>query len=538
MSNIAAIQVHCPHCNAVQVPQDGGNYTCDCCLQPFSIVQAQKEESRLLEEIRGWLDKRIGSAGTSPGGIDASSRSYIFQQRLLPDLRRDVDRALEVVGSFGQFQLVPVPVPTPQHVGLGSNPLVANRLEILALKSLRARLRSEYVQSFAVGAEDQAAVQSLDRRLAEIMGLSNVAEAANRRDPIGYATARRNLESVLVEIGESLVIETSSDPTFRPYLAALQNRYRSLVELCRLCEEITSSNAVDGASLSERASQLSESLKQSAREIETSGYSPIDAMPMVISANSEATSAEYLGRWLRLYDVLAAKSLDSFDQLMTALSQINRGGAQPAEILTEIAESYALFVRTARGEIPVPLDQDQSWIPGWAESARARKSLGLFGVDETTSRIDQFLLPAWVADVSFSKATGKVFKEGVEGKCVALVDATAPSPTRVHFVFDGTSSLAQTLGKPQPLSRRDLALPSSTAGMAQLAVSKACSERPEMLQAQVRIRGIAYLSAACAHYVSKNGSRRLAACVGGNVAVDPDIVNYIQAANQVLRLFA
>src|SRR5579862_4112865 len=100
-----ATQVHCPFCNAAHPVQGAGSYTCEFCLQPFSVQDAQREEARLLDEIKAWVEQRVGGAGPA-SGVDLASRAYIFQQKVLPDLRRDVDRALERLGGFGQFPLV------------------------------------------------------------------------------------------------------------------------------------------------------------------------------------------------------------------------------------------------------------------------------------------------------------------------------------------------------------------------------------------------------------------------------------------------
>ena len=52
-----SVQVHCPFCNATAEPRSEGRYICDFCLQPFSVVDAQREESRLLQEIRAWVEQ-------------------------------------------------------------------------------------------------------------------------------------------------------------------------------------------------------------------------------------------------------------------------------------------------------------------------------------------------------------------------------------------------------------------------------------------------------------------------------------------------
>ena len=127
-----AVQVHCPFCNAAQAPRADGKNVCDFCLQPFTLVDATREEARLLEEIKDWLQQKVGAAGLAPGSVDVSSRSYIFQQRILPELRRDVNRSLEVVGGFGQVALV---TPPTGGVRREPNPLVDARREILGLKA-------------------------------------------------------------------------------------------------------------------------------------------------------------------------------------------------------------------------------------------------------------------------------------------------------------------------------------------------------------------------------------------------------------------
>ncbi len=538
MSHPTAIQVRCPFCNGPQSVQADGNYTCEFCLQPFSIAQAQDEQSRLLDEIRGWLDKRIGSAGVAAGGVDASSRAYIFQQRILPDLRREVDRALEVLGAHGQHPLVPVPVPTQAPGGRVPNPLVANRREILTLKDLRARLQSESITSFAIGDGDQAAVRALDRRIGEVMSLSNVADAAHRRDGQGYVSARRNLETLLAQLGETLAAPPGADPTRRPFLAALQERYRGLVELCRLCEEACSPNAISGAALADRAEQIALTLRAAASAVEASQHSPADAMPVVISTQGEAVGAEFLARWLRAYDALAGKALYAFPSFVGELGAVVEAGKRDAEAATELAEACGWLVRAVRGELAVPLHDDLSWSDGWTEAARAKKSLGVFGVEEQLTHVQRFLLPVWYAEVSFSRSTGAVFKEGVEGKCLGLVDATAPRPEKVLFLHDREDALARALDHPRLLSTRAVALPASTAKAAEQALKQACAGRPDMLQAKVQVRGMAFLPAVYAHYESKKGSRALAACAAGQVPVDTSVHASLRSAGEVLGRFA
>src|SRR5437870_3690848 len=101
-----AVQLRCPFCNGAASGQPGETRVCEYCLQPFTIAQAQNEADRLRDEIKSWLDEKLGSStNVANSSADVSSRLFIFQQRVLPDLRRDVNRAMERVGSFGHHAL-------------------------------------------------------------------------------------------------------------------------------------------------------------------------------------------------------------------------------------------------------------------------------------------------------------------------------------------------------------------------------------------------------------------------------------------------
>src|SRR5206468_9710247 len=118
------------------------------------------------------------------------------QQRVLPDLRRDVDRAMERVGSFGHHALIEPPISVDAVRTRDMNPLIARRSEVLALRSLQSRLESQEVSVFVVDGSSRDAVEQMNRRSADLMHLSNVAESARRLDTAGYQSARKNLEAL------------------------------------------------------------------------------------------------------------------------------------------------------------------------------------------------------------------------------------------------------------------------------------------------------------------------------------------------------
>jgi len=388
------VQIHCPHCNAVQPKSDLGDYECEFCLQPFSTVQAESEQERLLNDIQGWLKDKVGASALGGQAVDEASRAYIFQEKILPDLRREVDRSLEMLGGYNQFPLVQPPIVVDSGSEGMANPLVSSRDAILDLKGLRARLSHPQVIEFALGERDKGEIQEMDRRIADFMHLSNVAGAASQLSVAGYLSARRNLEVVIEEIDESISAVGTTDTGLAGYLATVKNRYQGLTEYCRLCEELCSPNNISGASVAERLESLASQMEEVAVGVESVDYDPATTMPLVVGINREVTAIRLLARWALAYDALATALqlpfVGFYREVVAFQGDRQLNSAEQAELL----EGYIQLVQAVRGEIAVSVVSDFRWVDTWVEKCRARKTLGLFGVNETVSNVVQFLLPA------------------------------------------------------------------------------------------------------------------------------------------------
>lgn len=529
-------QIRCPFCNAPQHPRSDGQYACEFCLQPFTVVDARREESRLLQEIQSWVQQKIGAAAFSAGGVDASSRAFIFQQRVLPDIKRDVDRAVESFGTFGQFPLVPMPVMTADDAH--NNPLVNFRGQILALKNLRARLASEHVAGFAVGAAEQAALQTMDRKLAELVHLSNVADAARSRRPEGYAAGRRNLEALIEEVDQSLASEGRADHGLASFLQIIRRRYDHLIVLCRVCEALCASTLAHGGALAAQVDAVVPGLESVAGEIEHLGYSPADTMPVVIGVRAEAAMARTLVRWLRCYEVFTGRVQQPFAQFMSDVAPLVSADGAPPDVIAERLEVACTALRASRGEVVVPIIPDYNWLQGWAEAHRARKSLGLFGVEEQIASIQQFMTPVWVAEVAFSRSQGSVFTSGVETRSMAFVDACAPSPSGVAFAEDANHPYVQALAYASPLGTSQTALPLSTPSQVIGVMTQAARARPGVLNPRVTLRGLAFMAGAAAQYQSSKGTTRtLVNCCNGFVPLDDSVLQRVHAAQFIAQRY-
>lgn len=530
---LQATQVRCPSCNGPQALQAGGQYTCEYCLQPFTVADAQREASRLLDDVKRWVLDKVGS-GDLGEGVDASSRSYIFQQRVLPEIQRDVDRSLEDFGPYAQFPLVRPPVTIPNPSQVGGNPLLLQREAILGLKNLRARLLSDHVVAFAVREQDRAAIQGMDRRLSQLVHMSNVADAAASGTAAGYAAARKNLEALLSEVDAELAASGGpSVPT--AFLTALKTRYQGLVELSRACEQLVGSRSIVGGSVAERLERIAKSLQESAQGVEASGHSAADAMPIVIGIHGEVEACRTLAAWLRAYDGMVGRASPAFAEFTREVEAVVDGVKPEARV--DVLEPLMWALQAARGERDVPVVDDFSWVDSWAERSRVRKSLGLFGVEERTQQVEQFLVPVWVVEVFYSKEAGTVFKEGVERWCIALVEACHPTAADVVIVEDNRHPLVEALERPRAVAGARVAMPRSTPANALSAVDKALCSRPDILTPRIRVTGLALAPAAVAHYESKKGTRQQAVCLRGLFPVDASLGHSWAAGQQLLARF-
>jgi hypothetical protein len=526
---INAVQINCPFCHAAQTVHGDGHYTCDFCLQPFSTVQAEQEESRLLKEIKDWVQDKVGFAGSS-ASIDTSSRGFIFQNRILPEVRRDVDRSLESLGNYASAVLIVPPVPPESNTP--PNPLIANRTGILALKSLRARLSSEQVSEFALSGADKHLISDMDRRLGDVMHMSNVADAATRRDDVGYSTARRNLEALALEAGETLAAVTGDRAAF---VACLQARYRSLSSACevyaRLCQHSPSVSVADAETLVHAA----EELVGAADGIEKSNYSPADAMPFVIAVREEAHGCRTASRWIRSHaqmhcDVAFPAFVASAAR---ALSDVGSAGGG-----IDLVEVFSTVLGAARGESAVGVVADRSWVGTWAEGHRAKKTFGLLGNEENLANLREFFIPVWCADLTYSKAAGAVFKSGVEQRCLVAVPACRPKASDVLIIESRDHAIARAVLQPSILQTSAVALPSATWEQVRRVFLEALGRRPDLLNCQLRMKGIAFVPAAVATFNSKKGQRELGAWLDGTLSFDEVRAGNTPLADSFLKRLA
>ena len=105
-------------------------------------------------------------------------------------------------------------------------------------------------------------------------------------------------------------------------------------------------------------------------------------------------------------------------------------------------------------------------------------------------------------------------------------------------VMDADSELASAMERPEPLAERDVALVRSTASAAQRVLERAAKSDPNLANAKVTLKGIAYLPAAVVDFTSKKGDRELAAGLGGALDLECAARHQVAAAKQLFQRFA
>ena len=528
-------QVLCPSCHGAQSSSAGGDHECEFCLTPFTVVEARREELRQKSQDEGWLSQRLGGA-VAGSGVDAASRAFIFRQRLLPDLKRDVDRALEGFTNYRQHALVLPPVPVPGPKTQTRNPLVEQRAAVLGLANLRGRLSNEAILGFAVGAEDQDALHAMERRMADIVHLSNVADAGARRDDAGYAAARRNLEALVVEIAEAMT-HAAGDAGLTGFLEALRVRYSAMAEFARVCEEVAGATAPAGGALAERLDELAVGLASAGRGLQESDFDPVQTMPCAVGIAVEVSAIKMFARWLRAYDVVTARALVSFPEFLDEMEAMCTGAGTTPEAKADLLEAIADAMLVMRGERAACVIANFSWVGAWCEARREKKTWGVFGDEETVCAKTEFFAPVWVADVSYSASSGAVFKAGVEGRTVALLDACAPDPARVRFLDQTHARLTAALDHPTSFPGGEAALPRSTAAAAAAAFVAAAKRQPNMLNARVVVRGLAWLPTVSVQFSSPKGKRAALCCLNGAVTLSGDVVRQVDVRRSIVERF-
>ena len=506
-----AEEIRCPSCGGAQEVQESEQYECRFCLTPFTYRHARDEEERLFQEIRSWVEQRVGGTQAVGGGtgIDASSRAYLFRQNLLPSLQMAHDRAIESTYGFQRFPLLP---PVGTKTARDGNPLLQKRAEIQKLKELRARLASPDVGTFVVTDEDRTAIRSMDVELQEIQGLSNVVWAATERNARGFAAARSGLEMLLAE----------TEPS--PLVAA---RFRALADLAGLLERVYDSASPSGAATAPEAERIARALRDVASRLEDGDAVDVESSLAAVAAKKEAEHADQIARWLRSFDAIVRRVDLPFPTFLNDALAILEGQGADGDGAALI-ESWAEIQRSVRGEVPVLAHESFEWARPLGERERGGKllgalGLGFLGMTEEVGRTEDFFIPFWLVE-----AGGRRW----------MVDACGVTTTGVFELDARWEDVGKRLGTPVAVRRPlHVAMPTVTALGARQAVASALRQAGSHNAGMSEPR-LALLPAARIEYTKKGRSQRQRlACLDDRLTLEQTVLDRLSVGRRLQERF-
>lgn len=501
--NMQTVELRCPYCRAPQPTASAGHHTCEFCLRGFTAIDAERARQQGTDQADAWLRARVGSKGEAEV-VDRASRGYIFNQRILPELRRDVARAQEGLGPWLQEALI-IPELARSQTN-AAHPLLVHANRMRALVELRERLDHEEVRRFAVDDVACEQLSALGNPIAALIHLINIVGAGRRAGSEGWKAVRSNLDVLTQQRG------AVTDP--HGFAGLQAERWRLLAALAGHYDDCAC-----GQHPSSQLATLEATIMGLARlgqSLHTCTTHPVEARASALAVEREVAGALILLRWLRCRDRLRWATTPSVAQMSRALAAVLPQVAEP-ERGVSLLESWTELAAVARQEASICAIQDFSWSQSWAESMRRRKRFGLFGEDEEIGTIECFYMPTWIVRLTYSQQRGGLLGGGAEQQELALLDACALAPEKLALLSSRSEQLIAALVHPAYVCSAEIALPETTMADAQAVVRRALGQRPDLCNARFEVHGLALIPAVTVRLRTSGSTRQVTGALRGLV---------------------
>ena len=405
--------LECPRCGGpadeVQ-PDPRASVRCPWCGAQYERQTAESAVRALKDEIAGWLQRTAGVPATEGAeAVDVATRSFLFNDRILPGLRRDVRRAIdEGIGDvLGSPVLVPPALRNlPGFVGEDCV-LLTMRDAILGLRPLRAKLEAPEVSAFATSAADRLELEKLGREIDRAVYASNAAVAIAGEGLAGGAERARHNIDALRATASSSAIEESMAPAEAALTRAIGIRCETLLQtIDALLATPVNVEALQvcGTRLEETAQWL---LSHESRDLRGALASS--------GLHRDAVAVRTLGAIAEEASRVGLPPLRVAEELHAA-SNLLAGASRSQDAVALVRAWTRQLASLCRGGA-LPSMQDTSWVAKVVEQAT--------GSGERAERVEVVLAPYWAMPARHAKAEGFFFVSGKQYEGLALVPGSA-----------------------------------------------------------------------------------------------------------------
>jgi hypothetical protein len=403
--------VECPTCGgpAREVPVDPrAVIRCGWCGTSYERERADASVEALRRDIAEWLRKTTGvSANEGAGAVDVATRTFLFNDRILPGLRRDLRRVLDE--RIGDVDGAPIVVPPLLHYLAGFRAddalLVTRRDAVLELRALGARIEADEVAAFATTAADTLTLSSLRKDIDRTMAASNAATALSHGISAGAAIARTNLAELARRSTDSAV-EAAADPAAAALTRAVRTRAESLDALL----SALGATPPDPAAMHAAARRLDET----AQWLLTSDTRSLRTALASTGIQRDATAARVLAGIADAMQGTGTSVVQALDAL-APLSRLLSATTRPRDAAALVhAWATALAARVHRRGLPAITDT--TWVDQTLSGACA--------ASEQIVRADVILVPHWIYPVRHTETEGVFLVSGKQKEALAIVPAS------------------------------------------------------------------------------------------------------------------
>lgn len=508
----AVTAVACPECSAALEDTSvapGSVVRCGFCRATFTFKQAQEQTERASNELKHWLDQMVVESG-SAGAVDATSRKFIFAEKIYPALQLDYRRGMELYDDVHEYPLISFDaLNTMPRFAPNDHALVRSTETIPRLRALSLKLNSPLVASFALAEDDRRKLRDLDVGASNLVYLANVAKLLVQPSPEAYQSAKENLMALDKEYAEYLTL--THDLGYRKYLEAMRTRLEANVQVLDILARVFTPDADFAPQVFLQELEIVRTKYQEAHQLcDESTHNPIMVVPLKSGLEREEKILALIEAILTSYRIGYQKRpltfLYYYNDLKVLLGALARNPNDPMQLVTAIEQINTILI-ARRGEPALRFVDDWNWCANQVEMGRKQS---LFGGGEIVASQAPYWHPFWFATIRYSIAKGAIFTSGVEQAGYMLMDATNDNATPVVVTATTPTypSVHNSVQLVRPSDATPILPPLVARATADRAINAAARRVPDWRTVQTKIESVVYLPALIVTYQSKSGSRQ------------------------------